>query len=251
MCRLNLQEQPLTQEEYVPLLRDRMAETAQTELESAFETRETPLTWEDVTVDQLKTILVEQFGDKEPDISSVLKCFGPDRFKKTKDMSASKHYHMWKSKLPKCLLPTTTEGFKKANDLVLRCIYYQSLDDQYLKEKLCNLKSDNLCLKQFYDEVVISETKRKNFEETTVKSNILDPSTAVSINKTEYSPSGHQPKVGGNGRPTTRRRGGRGRGSRGGAAAAAAGEGTTPPPHPPTHSGGRGRGAKLKRTPTC
>ena len=42
-------------------------------------------------------------------------------------------------------------------------------------------------MKQFYDEAIVAEAKRKTFEDTSEKSNILDPSSALHINKYDYS----------------------------------------------------------------
>ena len=71
--------------------------------------------------------------------------------------------------------------------LIQQCLFYQGLDDRYIQQELCNLKSDNLSLKQFYDEAIVAEAKRKTFEDTSEKSNILDPSSALNINKYNYS----------------------------------------------------------------
>ena len=129
-----------------------------------------------------------------------------------------------------------------------RCIFYQGLDDRYLQKELCNLKSDKLSLKQFFDEAIIAEAKRKTFEDTSEKSNSLDPSSAISINKYEYKvPYDSSAKRG----KFQRGRGGYG-----------AGRGATvAPPNPAWRENGnsnsRGRGGRdnfnfrPKKVPTC
>ena len=187
-CNLDLSASPLTRDEYVSCLKEKLDYSAIKTLNSAFGTQDPVLTWDNVTKDKLRELITEEFSSKEPDISSVLACFGPDRLKKDKDMKVSKFYQIWKEQLPDCLQPTTDEEHKKCVDLVQRCIFYQGLDDRYLQEQLCNIKSDNLTMKQFFDEAILAEAKKKTFENTTEKSNNLDPASALTVNKTEYIP---------------------------------------------------------------
>ena len=135
--------------------------------------------------------MIAEIGNKETDISSVLDQFGPDRLKKGKDMKVAKFYYLWKEQLPDCLQPTTEAEYKNCVDLVQRCIFYQGLDDRYIQEQLCNIKSDNLLMKQFFDEAVVAEAKHKTFEDTSEKINNLDPAAALSINKSEYYSSSY------------------------------------------------------------
>ena len=209
------------------------------------------LTWDNVTKQLIKTLMIAEFGNKEPDISSVLAQFGPDRLKKAKDMKVSKFFHLWKEQLPDCLQPTTPEDFKKCVDLLQRCIFYQCLDDRYLQEQLCNIKSDNLTMKQFYDEAIVAEAKRKTFEDTSEKSNNLDPSSAVSINKAEYASSGNNSEKRGRVRLPARGRAPRSTGTAGaGCSNYTPGTSTSNP-----NSNFRGKHAKdnvkQKKPPTC
>ena len=65
-------------------------------LNSTFATQEPKLTWGNVTIKELKKLIISVFGNKEPDISSVVAQFGPDRLKKGKYMKLAKFYHLWK-----------------------------------------------------------------------------------------------------------------------------------------------------------
>ena len=69
---------------YVAILRDKLASCAKKEVNRAFESRSPKLEWSKVTIKELKEVLMTQFGDKEPDISSVFNCFGPNCYKKPK-----------------------------------------------------------------------------------------------------------------------------------------------------------------------
>ena len=185
-CNLNLTAKPFSNEEYVSCVKEKLDYSAIKRLNSAFETQENVTNWGNITKKKLRELIVAEFGNKEPDVSSVLACFGPDRLKKDKDMKVSKFYQIWREQLPDCLQPKTNDEFRKCVDLVQRCIFYQGLNDRYLQEQLCNIKSDNLSLKQFFDEAVLAEAKKRTFENTTEKSNNLDPDTSASVNKTEY-----------------------------------------------------------------
>ena len=95
-CNLDLNANPLTREEYVAILRDKLASCAKKELNRAFEASSPKLEWSSVTIVDLKKVLLSQFGDKEPDITSVFNCFNENRFKKPKDMKIRKYYAQWR-----------------------------------------------------------------------------------------------------------------------------------------------------------
>ena len=219
-CSLDLDAVPLTRDEYVAILRDKLSTCTKKELLRAFEAHTPKLEWSTVTIKQLKDVLLTQFGDKEPDISSVFKSFGPNCFKKPKDMKVRKFFALWKERLPLCLQPSTDDEHKKLTDLILRCIFYRALDDEYLQKELCNLKGPDITLQQFFDEAVNAEAKRSNFENTSEKGNSLDPAGAISINKYDYSSRGGS-NNGYRGGNSYRGRRGHSRGGGGGADAAA------------------------------
>ena len=81
-CDLDLDANALTRDEYIPLLYGKLDYSIIKEIDQKFTTRAVVLTWETVTKAQVHEILLEQFGAKEPDISSLLKHFGANRFKK-------------------------------------------------------------------------------------------------------------------------------------------------------------------------
>ena len=151
-------------EEYGNCLQLKLDYDARKRLGSAFLTHDPPVMWTTVTIFQVKALTLSEFGKREPDIASVLAVFGPERFKKTKDMPVSQYYHQFQEKLPECLKPTSEAEHKTAIDLIHRSIFYQGLDDRYIEQQLCNLKGDVLTMKQFYDEAVAAEARKKTFE---------------------------------------------------------------------------------------
>ena len=191
-CNLNLAINAFTRDEYINCLQIKLDYEARKRLESAFLTHEPPVTWIAVTIPQIKALMFSEFGKYEPDIASVLGCFGPDRFKKTNDMSISQYYHQFKEKLPECLKPNTEAEHKNAIDLVHRSIFYQGLDDRYIEQQLCNLRGDVLSMKQFYDEAVAAEARKKTFEKTGDRCNQLTSSAITSVSKFEYTRSGNR-----------------------------------------------------------
>merc|ERR1712055_803754 len=101
-----------------------------------------------------------------PDIAAVLSCFGPERFKKSKDMTVSQYYHTLREKLPECLKPDTDEKYRKAIDTVHKSIFYQGIADPYIEKQLCNLKGNNLTIKDYFEEAVAAEARKRTFEKT-------------------------------------------------------------------------------------
>ena len=235
-CNLDLLNHPITQVEYMQCLQLKLEHDTKKRLESAFLTNS--LTWQNVTILQIEALMLSEFGSKEPDIASVLACFGPDRFKKAKEMPVSQYYYKFKEKLPECLKPNTNEEFKAAIDLVHRTIFYQGLNDRYIEKELCTLKGNDLNLKKFLDEAIAAEARQKTFDKTGDRCNELTPVGIASISKSEFN-SGR-----GNSRskPWWSDRRGRGRGGKS--------DTTTDTQAAPTDN--VGHGAKPKRPPlTC
>ena len=71
-CNLNLVANPLSHSEYVNCLKEKLEFSAIKRLNSTFETQDPLLTWDTVTKVHIKKLIIPEFGNKEPDISSVL-----------------------------------------------------------------------------------------------------------------------------------------------------------------------------------
>ena len=90
MCGIN---DALTREEGVEVFRDRLDYTVIKRLDSAFAAKDPVWTWAEVTWEQLKEILKEEFGPKVSQVGEVLLQFGPERLKKTSEMSVASFTH--------------------------------------------------------------------------------------------------------------------------------------------------------------
>ena len=133
MCGIN---DALTREEGVEIFRDRLNYTVIKRLDSAFTAKEPAWTWAEVTWEQLKEILKEEFGPKVAQVGEVLLQFGPGRLKKTSEMSVASFTHEWLEQLPDCMVPTTEDELKAFADLIKRSLFYYCLDDLYLQKEL-------------------------------------------------------------------------------------------------------------------
>ena len=114
-----------------------------------FTTQSPELTWDSVTKTQLHTLLIDQFGAKEPDIASLLTHFSTDRPKKSPETSVRNFYYKWYEQLPLCLKPSNDEERKKCIDLLHRTLFYHALDDPYLQKDISNLAEGAQTLKTF------------------------------------------------------------------------------------------------------
>ena len=142
----------LTRDEMIDCMKDKLDYAVIKRLDTAFRAKDDPLTWDRVTVAELKAVLIEEYGTKETDVSSVLIQFGPNRFKKTPEMSVARFHHLWQEQLPECLLPEGDVANERFVELIKKALFYFCLDDKYLQEQLCNLKGEHITFKMFYDE---------------------------------------------------------------------------------------------------
>ena len=177
MCGIN---DALTREEGVEIFKDRLDYTVIKRLDSAFTAKDPVWTWAEVTWEQLKDILKEEFGPKVAQVGEVLLQFGPGRLKKTSEMSVASFTHEWLEQLPDCMVPTTEDEHKAFADLIKRSLFYYCLDDLYLQKELCELEGD-LTFKKFYDQAIIAEQRRKSFQEIGESGAKLDPGGAACL----------------------------------------------------------------------
>ncbi|CAL4213510.1 unnamed protein product [Meganyctiphanes norvegica] len=177
----------LTRAEYIEVIKDKLEYQVVKRLDTVFVARQPAITWEAVTTAELHTCLKEEFGSKETDVSSLLCQFGPNRMKKTPEVSVNEFYHSWQEQLPDCMNPVTDVAKTEFVDLVRRSLFYFCLEDKYLQEQLCSMKDAEPSLKKYFDEAVAAEAKRRSFQEIGVSSSHLDSSAGVSVNKWEAS----------------------------------------------------------------
>ena len=175
----------LTRDEYVPLFRGSLEYNVVKRVNQVFKTENK--TWETITKDALHKLMIAEFGIKHTDVASVLSQFGPSRLSKSSDQTVSEFYYDWHSQIPNIMKPSTDDEYKNLADLILRAMFYISLNDKYLQQALSDLKDDNPTLKTYLDEAVSAESKRKCFQDIAVSSSSLDSSGGVTISKWDTS----------------------------------------------------------------
>ena len=208
----------LTRDEYINLIKSRLDLSILCEMELKFKSLPTVTTWETVTKKDLHKYLIEQFGSKEPDLSTLMKYFGANRPKKSPDTKVKNFFCKWWEELPLCLKPTTDAEREACVSLLQRTLFYHALDDTYLQQKIADIPEVEQTLKAFNEAAQKAESQRHAYRDAAEKSNVLDAASNVSINKFDHSQT--QP-TGRGGRNKSR---GHGRGR--GAAAGTTGDGS-------------------------
>ena len=85
----------LTRDEIVELFKDKLEYAVVKRLDTAFAAKDPPWNWAEVTYDDLKAIMKEEYGSKIAEVSEVLLQFGPRHFKKASEMTVAKFTHLW------------------------------------------------------------------------------------------------------------------------------------------------------------
>ena len=186
-CDINLSTAPLTKDEYKTLIKGKLDSTVITEIEVKFKRQN--LTWNNATEKQVRDTLLEQYGAKEPELSSLLKYFGANRPKKAPEMSVRNFFCTWFEQLPLCVKPANDAERIKCIDLLLRTIFYHALDDPYLQKELSNIPESEQTLDRFLEEAILAESRRHHYRDASEKGNVLDVTNNINVNKTEYSTS--------------------------------------------------------------
>ena len=177
----------LTDAEYVPLFRATLDFCVLERVEQAFKKNPAAvLTWNALTKDQLHKVMTEEFGVKETDVANVLQQFGPSRLHKPSDKPVSEFYFEWFQNIPSIMKPSTDEEYKAFSDLILRSMFYISLDDTYLQQALSDLKTPNSTLRTYMEEAIAAESRRKCFQDISTTSSTLGSKNDISIAKWEF-----------------------------------------------------------------
>ena len=174
----------LTKEEFVPIFRSCLdfpivERVSQVLLKMA-------KTWENITIPELRQLMLEEFGSKQTDVANVLKQFGPQRLVKSPDESVAEHYFKWHQNIPEVMKPTDEDGRKEFVDLIHRSMFYISLEDEFLQKALSDLKEPNPDIKKYFDEACNAESRRQSFQDISKSSTSIE-SKGVNISKWEIS----------------------------------------------------------------
>merc|ERR1712175_13848 len=169
----------LTRDEYVPLFRLCLEFVVVERIDQVLLAK--GKTWDNVTIEELKSYMKSEFGSRQTDVANVLKMWGPSRLTKRKDETAADHYFRFNQGFPECLKPVTAEEKDKYIDLMNRSMYFISLDDDYLQKEVSNLKTANPTIKTYYDEVVSAEGRLNTYNDITKSSTSTDPSGVIAV----------------------------------------------------------------------
>lgn len=257
LCEWDLDTSPLSDAQYSELLQIKLEYTVKKDVVLKFNSYNPKLTWKTVTRAKLNAILLELYSNKEPQISSVLKAFSANRFKKAPEMSVETFNCKWQEQMPLCFFPETETEKDNFVDLIHRTIYFHALDDKGLQKELSNVAESEQSLAKFHAEAIKAESRRIHYNDTAEKTGSLDASSDISVNRSEYVPNRYvNNRARGRGNRGNWRGSARGRGRGGMTPAQASGGGATVTPMSQTQvpqGAARGRGAsKQKRyMPRC
>merc|ERR1711989_98413 len=137
----------LTRDEYVPLFRSCLEYAVVERVQQVLLAKNK--TWDNVTIEQLKTYMKSEFGSRQTDVANVLKMWGPSRLTKRKDETEADHYFRFNQGIPECLKPVTPAEKEAYIDLMNRSMYFISLDD-YLQKEVSDLKTANPTIKTYF-----------------------------------------------------------------------------------------------------
>ena len=90
----------LSCDKIVELFRDKLEYQVVKRLDTAFAAKDPVWNWADVTYDQLKAIMKEEYGSKIAEVSEVLLQFGSNHFKKASEMTVTKFTHLSQCSFP-------------------------------------------------------------------------------------------------------------------------------------------------------
>ena len=88
----------LTSDESKLLLKDKLDHHVIKRVDTAL--RNENIDFNDLTYEEFTQLLKDEFGGKVADVCDVLMQFGPNRLKKSEDMSVTKFVHLWLEQLP-------------------------------------------------------------------------------------------------------------------------------------------------------
>ena len=92
-------------------------------------------------------------------------------------MTVSSFTHDWIEQLPECMSPTTAAEYHQFADLMRRTIFYYCLNDAYIQRDLCDMDGEPT-FKAYFDQAVLSEQKRRSFQDSGACGVMFDPNAA-------------------------------------------------------------------------
>ena len=138
----------LTKEEYVPIFRSCLEFPIVERVNQVL--AGLGKTWANITIEELNTLMKDEFGSKQTDVANVLKLFGPQRLVKSSDESVAEFFFRWQQNIPEIMKPTDDNGYKDFVDLINRSMFYIALDDEFLQKALSDLKDAKPNLRKYF-----------------------------------------------------------------------------------------------------
>jgi len=170
----------LSKEEFVPIFRTCLDFPVVERVDQAL--LKLQKTWENITIPELKKLMLDKFGSQQTDVANVIKQFGAQRLVKSPDETVAQHYFRWYQNIPEVMKPSDDDGRKELVDLLHRSMYIISLEDDFLEKALSDLKDPNPDLKKYFDEACNAESRRQSYQDIS-KSSTSSESKGVNISK--------------------------------------------------------------------
>ena len=175
---------PLTKEEWVPIFRSCLDFPVVERVKVLLANKNK--TWGTIDIEELKTLMKDEFGSKQTDVANVLALFGPNRLVKKPDETVTEFFFRFQQNIPENMKPTDNAGYKEYVDLIDRSLFYVALDDEVLQKALSDLKDPKPTLTKYFEEACMAENRRQSFQNI-AKSTVSIENKGVTISKYDTS----------------------------------------------------------------
>ena len=147
-CKLNLQDEPLTPQEFSKLLRHKLSFSADKEISQSLGSINK--TWDTATVEEITKTMKRLYHKREPKVCSLFKLFSADKVKRNKEESCNNFLGRWKESLAPSLVCNTNEDFKNYYDLSMMAAYYLAVNCSEIQKDLSKIPEEEQSLQFFF-----------------------------------------------------------------------------------------------------
>ena len=186
-CKLNLQNEPLTPQEFSKLLRHKLSFSADKEISQALGSINK--TWDTATVEEITKTMKRLYHKREPKVCSLLKLFSADKVKRNKEESCNNFFGRWKESLAPSLVCNKNEDFKNYYDLSMTAAYYLAVNCPDIQKDLSKIPEEEQSLQKYFEESCASQSRSMHFKDTQERSHALDNSTTPNVAKSDTKSS--------------------------------------------------------------
>ena len=174
----------LTKDEWVPIFRSCLDFPVVERVKVVLDSQNKA--WDNVEIEDLKTLMKTEFGSKQTDVAQVLQLFGPNRLVKKHDETVSEFIFRWQQNIPENMKPNDNNSYKAYVDLIDRSLFYIALDDEVLQKALSDIKDPIPTLSKYFEEAILAENRRLSFQNI-AKSSVSTENRGVTIAKWDVS----------------------------------------------------------------